>query len=117
MVPYDLIKELSIARGGVLVFVLIVSALLSSPDVPSVTIQSWAKADPVDFVTTATGELAGTTTVADYGPPYNTGTGSVQSWGFLHPQEWFGVHVATNAPNDFVLEPLTQATSGDTQLG
>jgi hypothetical protein len=116
MVPYDLIKELTIAMVGVLVFVLIVSALLSSPDVPSVTIQSWAKSDPVDFVTTATGELAGTTGVAGYGPPYNTGSGSVQTLWFLDPQEWAGVHVPTNPANDFVLEPLTQSTVGDSAL-
>jgi len=116
MVPYDLIKELSIAMVGVLVFVLLLSALLSSPDVPSVTIQSWAKSDPVDFVTTATGELAGTTGVAGYGPPYNTGSGSVQTLWFLDPQEWGGVHVPTNAASDFVLEPLTQSTVGDSTL-
>ena len=116
MVPYDLIKELSIAMVGVLVFVLLLSALLSSPDVPSVTIQSWAKSDPVDFVTTATGELAGTTGVAGYGPPYNTGSGSVQTLWFLDPQEWGGVHVPTNAASDFVLEPLTQSTVGDSAL-
>jgi hypothetical protein len=116
MVPYDLIKELSIAMVGVLVFVLLLSVVLSSPDVPSVTIQSWAKSDPVDFVTTATGELAGTTDVAGYGPPYNTGTGSVQTLWFLDPQEWAGVHVPTNPANDFVLEPLTQSTVGDSAL-
>jgi hypothetical protein len=116
MVPYDLIKELTIALLAVLALVIVLSAVLSSPDVPSVTIQSWSKADPVDFVTTATGELAGTTDVAQYGPPYNTQSGSVQSWGFMHPQEWAGVHVRTNPPNDFVLEPLTQATPGDSQL-
>jgi len=116
MVPYDLIKELSIAMIGILVVVLVLAVALSSPDVPSVTIQSWAKADPVDFVTTAEAELAGTSDVASYGPPYNTGTGSVQTWGFLDPQEWGGVHVATDAPNDFVLQPLTQASPGDTDL-
>ena len=116
MVPYDLIKEVTIALVGILGIVLILSALLSSPDLPAVTIQSWAKADPIDFVTTATGELAGTTTVANYGPPYNMGAGPAQSWGFLHPQEWAGVHVATNPPNDFVIEPLKQATVGDAHL-
>jgi len=116
MAPYDLVKEVTIALVAILVLVLVLSVVLSSPDVPSVTIQSWSKADPVDFVTTATGELAGTTTVSSYGPPYNAGSGSVQSWGFLHPQEWFGVHVRTDAQNDFVLEPLRQSTSGDTEL-
>jgi hypothetical protein len=116
MVPYDLIKELSVAMVGVLVFVLLLSVVLSSPDVPSVTIQSWAKSDPVDFVTTATGELAGTTGVAGYGPPYNTGNGSVQTLWFLDPQQWAGVHVATNAASDFVVEPLTQSAVGDSAL-
>jgi hypothetical protein len=116
MVPYDLIKELSIAMVGVLALVLLLSVVLSSPDVPSVTIQSWAKSDPVDFVTTATGELAGTTGVAGYGPPYNTGSGSVQTLWFLDPQEWAGVHVPTNAANDFVLEPLSQSAVGDSAL-
>jgi hypothetical protein len=116
MMPYDLVKELAIAMVGVLVLVVVLSVALSSPDVPSVTIQSWAKADPVDFVTTATSELAGTSGVASYGPPYNTGTDSVQTLWFLDPQEWAGVHVATNAANDFVLEPLTQTTLGDSEL-
>jgi hypothetical protein len=116
MIPYDLLKEVSIAMIGVLGFVLILSAVLSSPDVPSVTLQSWSKIAPVDFLTTATGELQGTTDVASYGPPYNSGNGSAQSWGPLAPQSWAGVHVPINAPNDFVLEPLTQTTAGDADL-
>ena len=116
MAPYDLLKKVTIALVGVLGLVLVLSAVLSSPDVPSVTLQSWAKADPVDFVTTASAELAGSTVVASYGPPYNSGSGSVQSWGPLTPQQWAGVHIPINAPNDFVLQPLTQATAGDAQL-
>jgi hypothetical protein len=116
MVPYDLLKEVTIAMIGVLGVVLVLSALLSSPDVPSVTLQSWSKANPVDFLTTASGELAGATDVAGYGPPYNSSNGSVQTWGPLDPQEWAGVHVPVNAPNDFVLDPLTQATAGDSAL-
>src|ERR1700681_1845016 len=116
MAPYDLLKEVTIALVGVLGLVLVLSAVLSSPDVPSVTLQSWAKADPVDFVTTASAELAGTTVVASYGPPYNSGSGSVQSWGPLAPEQWAGVHIPINAPNDFVLQPLTQATAGDSEL-
>lgn len=116
MMPYDLLKEVTFATLGVLAVVLILSAVLSSPDVPSVTLQTWSKADPVDFLTTASGELAGTTVVASYGPPYNSGSGSVQSWGPLAPEQWAGVHIPINAPNDFVLQPLTQATAGDSEL-
>jgi hypothetical protein len=42
MTPYDLVKEIAIATIGILVVVLILSAVLSSPDVPSATIQAWA---------------------------------------------------------------------------
>jgi hypothetical protein len=78
MVPYDLVKEFAIAMVAMLVVVLVLSAVLSSPDVPSATIQAWAKSDPVDFVTTAATELAGQSTTAQYGPPYNDGSGSIQ---------------------------------------
>ena len=40
----------------------------------------------------------------------------MQSWGPLNPQQWAGVHVPVNAPNEFVLQPLTQATAGDADL-
>jgi hypothetical protein len=116
MVPYDLVKEFAIAMVAMLVVVLVLSAVLSSPDVPSATIQAWAKSDPVDFVTTAATELAGQSTTAQYGPPYNDGSGSIQSLGPIVPQQWAGVHVAVNAPLDFVLEPLSQATVGDQTL-
>ena len=116
MTPYDLVKEIAIATIGILVVVLILSAVLSSPDVPSATIQAWAKSDPVDFVTTAASELSSQSTTAQYGPPYTTSSGSVQSIGPIEPQVWAGVHVAVNAPLDFVLQPLSQATVGDQTL-
>jgi hypothetical protein len=116
MVPYDLVKELTIATIAMLAVVLVLSAVLSSPDVPSATIQAWARSEPVDFVTTAATELAGQSTTAQYGPPYNDGSGSIQGLGPIVPQQWAGVHVAVNAPVDFVLEPLSQATVGDQTL-
>lgn len=116
MAPYDLIKELTIAMVLTLAIVIVLSALLSSPDVPSATIQSWAKADPKDFVTTAAAQLGGTSDIADYGPPYNDGTGSVQNLGGFNPQTWAGVHVRVNAVNDFVLTPLRQASSNDPEV-
>ena len=116
MTPYDLIKEIAIATVGILVVVLILSAVLSSPDVPSATIQAWAKADPVDFVTTAASELSGQSTTAQYGPPYTSGSGSTQSIGPIEPEVWAGVHIPVDAPLDFVLQPLSQATVGDQTL-
>ena len=115
-IPYDLLKELTIALIVSLGLVVILAAVLSSPDVKSETVQSWATADPVDFVTTATGELSGTTISADYGPPYNQNSGSVQGFGFFSPQTWFGVHQPVDPPNDFVLNPLKIASSASPDL-
>ena len=116
MVPYDLVKELAISMAAVIVLVLVLSAVLSSPDVPPVTIQSWSNADPVDFVTTATSELAGASGSSAYGPPYTDGSDSVQSLGPIAPQQWLGVHLRVDSVNDYVLGPLQSASVGDSDL-
>jgi hypothetical protein len=115
-VRYDLLKELTVALGiiGILMFVL--AGVLSSPDVKPDTIQRWSQDDPVDFVTTATNELAGASLSAQYGPPYNSGSSSIQSFGPLHPQEWGGVHQPVDPVNEFVLGPLQKASAGDPAL-
>jgi hypothetical protein len=115
-IPYDLLKEVSIALAISFLLILGLAVFLSSPDVGSVTIQSWSKADAVDFVTTANDELAGQSASATYGPPYNNGSGAVQSIGSISPQAWAGVHVNVDQPNDFVINPLKQAASTDSQL-
>jgi len=115
-VPYDLLKELTIAMVVVGVLALGASAIFSSPDVPPVTIAAWAQNDPADFVTTATGELAGTTTSAGYGNPYNT-NGPGQSWGPIAPQQWFGTRIPIDSASTFVLQPLERASLGNADLG
>lgn len=117
MVPYDLVKELAIALGVIGVLTIVLAAFLSSPDVPPVTIATWSKADPVDFVTTATGELAGTTTSAGYGQPYNSTPDANQAWGPIAPQAWFGVRIPVDSANAFVIEPLNRASVSNTALG
>jgi hypothetical protein len=114
--PYDLVKELAIALAGTLALILILAAVLSSPDVPSVTIQSWAQKEPVDLVTTATGELAGSTVSAGYGAPYNSGSSSVQSLGFFSPQSWAGARLSVDSAQDFVLKPLQAASTSNSDL-
>ncbi|HEY8744418.1 MAG TPA: hypothetical protein VIU62_15085 [Chloroflexota bacterium] len=116
MAPYDLVRELVIALGATFVLMVGLAAFLSSPDVKPETIQSWAQADPVDLVTTAVGELAGTSTSSAYGSPYNDGSASVQSVGFFAPQAWAGVHTPVDAAQDFVLQPLQQASVGNPAL-
>ena len=116
MVPYDLVKEVVLAIVGVGVLAVLVAAILSSPDVAPVTIATWAQQDPVDLVTTATNELAGSTTSAGYGPPYNS-AGPGQNWGPIAPQKWFGVRIPVDSANTFVIQPLQRASFSNTDLG
>jgi hypothetical protein len=116
MAPYDLVKELTYALIGFGALALVLAALLSSPDVPPVTIQAWAQNDPVDFVTTATSELQGGTISAGYGNPYNT-NGDGQSWGPIAPVKWFGTRIPIDSANQFVIQPLKYASYGNTDLG
>jgi hypothetical protein len=115
MVRYDLVKELVLALAGVGILTLVAAAIFSSPDVPPVTITAWAQGDPVDFVTTATNELAGTTTSAGYGNPYNT-NGSGQSWGPIAPSKWFGTRIPVDSANAFVIQPLQRAAATNSDL-
>jgi hypothetical protein len=115
MVPYDLIKEIVLALGGVGVLALILAAVFSSPDVPPVTIAAWAQNDPADFVATATNELAGSTTSAGYGPPYSS-VGPGQSWGPIAPQKWFGVRIPVDSASVFVIQPLQRASAANPGL-
>ncbi|HEX9095581.1 MAG TPA: hypothetical protein VF990_05705 [Candidatus Dormibacteraeota bacterium] len=115
MVPYDLVKELFIALAGVGLLTLLAALVLSSPDVTPVTVANWAQSDPVDFVTTATSELAGSTTSAGYGNPYNT-AGEGQSWGPIAPQQWFGTRIPVDSANSFVIQPLQRASVGNADL-
>jgi hypothetical protein len=119
MVPYDLVKELAIALAVVSVLVLALSAFLSSPDVPPVTIATWSQTDPIDFVTTATNELGGATptTSAAYGQPYNETPDAAQTWGPIAPQAWFGVRIPVDSANAFVIDPLKRAAFSNTALG
>jgi hypothetical protein len=116
-VPYDLVKELVIALAAVGVIALGASIFLASPDVPPVTIAAWSQSDPVDFVTTATDELAGTTTSAGYGQPYNSTADAAQTWGPIAPQVWFGVRIPIDSAKAFVIEPLERGASGNQALG
>ncbi len=106
---YDILKEGSIAAVVVGVLVVIMAAVLSSPDVPSLSIKTWGSLDPVGFVNTAATELDGTSVSADYGPPYNNGTGSLQQVGPVSWQKLFGITQPINSAKLFVLDPLAVA--------
>jgi len=107
---YDLVKEFVIALVVVLVLSGGLAAIFSSPDEKPITMSAWAKADPNNLISTAAGELAGTTTSATYGAPYNTNAEG-QKLGPIPLQKWGGVRIPIDSA-DLVLGPLSN-TSGD----
>ena len=111
---YDILKEGTIAAVVVLVLTVGLASLLSSPDVPPVTVRSWAQVAPDDFLATAATELNGTSLTATYGPPYNT-NGSPQQIIFA-PANWAGVRQPVDAAQTFVLSPLATVAPTDPAL-
>jgi hypothetical protein len=111
---YDLVKEFVIALVVVLGLSLLLAAVFSSPDRKAITLQSWAQAAPNDVVATATAELAGTSTSASYGPPYNNAA-TGQQLGPVPLQKWGGVRIPLNSARDLVIAPL-RSVHGDAAL-
>jgi hypothetical protein len=109
------LKEGVMATIIVLLLVTVLSGVLSSPDEPPVTVASWAKMAPADFMATAASELAGTSETASYGPPYNDGTSNVQGVG-VSWQLLTGIHQPIDAAHTFVLTPLSAVASNNLQL-
>jgi hypothetical protein len=112
---YDIVKEATVASLVAAILVVALASLLSSPDVPPVTIATWAKVAPADFIATASSELTGTSETAQYGPPYNNGSGSLQSLLFS-PAKIPGVRQPIDAAQTFVLGPLDKEAPTDPAL-
>lgn len=111
--PYDLVKEFVIALAVIVVLTVALAAVFSSPDRKAISLADWANAAPDDVVATAAGELAGTTTSATYGAPYNT-NGPGQTIGPLALQRWAGVTTPVDSANDLVLTPLGRVPNDPT---
>jgi Cytochrome b(N-terminal)/b6/petB len=111
---YDILKEGTIAGLVALVLTVGLASILSSPDVPPVTVRSWVQVAPADFLATAASELDGTSLTAGYGPPYNT-NGQPQREA-VAPANWFGVTQPIDPAQTFVLDPLAKAAPTDPQL-
>ena len=101
----DQVKLLVAALAVVSVLAILLTILLSSPDEPPSTIQTWSREDPIGFLEAAVTELGGTSATAEYGPPYNH-NGQGQHAAFLHPQRWLGVTHPIDTARDFVIAPL-----------
>ncbi len=106
MRPYDLVKEVTICFVVVVALTVGLAVVFSSPDERAITMAQWSNAQPVDFAQTAISELDGTSTSANYGPPYNHGPNSQQLFG-VSPERLIGVHLPLNTAQDFVLGPLS----------
>ncbi len=101
---YDLVKEFVIALAVMTGLSLVLAGIFSSPDDHAISMSDWATNAPADVVATATGELAGTTTSATYGAPYNHASEGQSVLG-LKLQKWGGVGNPVNSA-DLVLQPL-----------
>jgi hypothetical protein len=111
---YDILKEGTIATAVILALTFGLAGLLSSPNVPPVTVRSWVQVAPADFLATAATELNGTSLTATYGPPYNT-SGTPQSEWFA-PANWAGVRQPIDAAKTFVVGPLSKTAPTDPAL-
>lgn len=103
---YDIVKEFTVAFVVMALLTIGLAAIFSSPDKPAISLQTWARNDPNDFVATAVAELNGGSDSAGYGAPYTHTPDAGQSLGPLHLQQWFGVTNPIDPAQDFVLRPL-----------
>ena len=123
--PYDLITEGTIAVIVVAVLCVVAAVLWGSPNGgltypggpkspagQAFSAKYWDVNDPSDLAQTAVQELAGGTTTAGYGPPFNQTTGASQEFIGIKPAEIakaiFGLTLPINTANDFVLAPVSQ---------
>jgi hypothetical protein len=123
--PYDLITEGTIAVIIVALLCVLAASLWGSPDGgltypggpksspgQAFSARYWDVSDPSDLAQTAVQELAGGTTTAGYGPPFNQTTGASQEIIGIKPAEIakaiFGLTLPVNTASDFVLAPVSQ---------
>ena len=111
---YDILKEGTIATLVILVLTFGLASLLSSPNIPSVTVKSWTQVDPGGFLATAATELNGTSGTATLGPPYNS-NGDAQRV-LIAPGNWAGIRQPIDTAQVFVLGPLSSAAANDPAL-
>jgi len=118
MKDFDMVKEGLLSLAVITVLVLIVSAVAGAPYRPAITNQQVAVQNPVLIEQTALGDLDGTGAMATYGPPYNNGTGSIQSLAGFSPETWWGTPYPLNTAMDDVITPLSMlaSASGNSQL-
>ncbi len=106
-VPEDFMKHLMGTLGIVSVLVLVLAIWFGVPEQAPLTIQKDALQNPVAFEAMTTRDLNGQGRMASYGPPYNNGTGNLESV----VQKWVGILHPLNAEDDFIVKPLKMAAT------
>jgi hypothetical protein len=102
----DFVKHLLSTTVIVAILTMALSAIFHEPVRPAIKINQYANQHPLEFVRVAMGDLDGKGEIADYGPPYNHGTGMVQDF----VQKWIGILHPVYPREDFVLKPLQYAS-------
>lgn len=105
--PYDLLFEGLIVLGVVLVIVIVLAAVIGSPDYPTVRAADVATIQPIAFDQTAAGILSGQSSLQTYGPPYTSDANAQKILG-ISPATWLGVRIPMDASKVLVLEPLAK---------
>ena len=103
---YDLIREVLLVLLVVVVIIVVLTGVFSSPEYPTVTGQAVATDQPIAFLKTTTGILAGQSSLQEYGPPYTNNNENAQRLVGIAPSTWFGVTHPIDATQDFVIKPL-----------
>ena len=111
-VSTDFVKHLLGTTLVVTVVTMALSAIFHEPVRPALKIYTYANQHPRTFMSVALNALNGQGEIADYGPPYNNGTGSVQDV----VQKWVGIIHPVYPKTDFILNPLKQASHLDPHL-
>ncbi len=114
--PYDLLREGLIMLGVVFVVILVLAAVFSSPDYPTVQGEDVANRQPIAYLKTCANILNGNSSIQNYGPPYTPDRVNAQRLFGLDPQTWFGVKIPLDPKNDFIIIPLERTAIVNTQL-
>ncbi len=104
--PYDLIREGLLVLLALVVLVVALAAVFGSPDYPTVRGEDVATQQPIAFLKTTTGILAGESSLQSYGPPYTQDNENAQKLFGIAPATWFGVTHPIDATQDLVIRPL-----------
>ncbi len=104
--PYDLLFEGVIVFAVILAIVVVLAAVVGSPDYPTVKGQDAATLQPIAFDKTAATILAGQSSLQTYGPPYTNDNDNAQKILGISPATWLGVRIPLDAANALVIRPL-----------